>query len=236
MAPEKPVAKDVLDKIRQRQEAIVQRVIDGTLNAEAVYGNLQSILDSRPTDSQMGDLRVAQAWKLQNAGWAAALGYTSFDDYLTSIPLVPKWPSSWEQRFDRTILVDARIPITRACELLSVTFLGDDETLVDFQPEKAQQGVYWIRCQDGRKNHDLSVRDVRRAWPDDEMGLTAAEGLALYLQDPLVLTNHFLVLPGSVLRRRGLVSFLRSMDENALLDWLLSGHAEAQYGAASRGC
>lgn len=181
------------------------------------------------------DPRAAQARKLYDTGWGKELGYSSFDSYLESIPPVPSWPADWEDRFDRTVLVDERLPLKKMCELLQVHFLGDDETFVDFSPEKGKKDVYWIRCQDGRKYHDQSVRQFRRSAPAFETGMTVHEGFALLVQDRKVLDDHVLFLPGSVLRRRGLVAFLRPWEQGLLLDWVWSSHNDPQYGPGSRG-
>lgn len=224
-----------LDRIRRSQNEVLQRIAEGALDAEIVSEILQRIVEGRPVDFQFEDLRTTQSWRLYSAGWGHELGYPSFQDYLATIPLVPDWSAEWRTHFDRTILVDARLPLTKMCKILRVDILGDDETFVDFAPEKAKKGVYWIRCQDGRKNHNRSVRECWREFAPDEVGLSAAEGLCLFLQERGVLEDHFLVLPGSVLRRRGLNAFLRPLETGVTLDWIWSGHSDAKFGAASRG-
>lgn len=191
---------------------------------------------ARPlTEKERQELRSAAAFKLYDAGWGRELGFNSFEDYLGTIPPVPDFPAGWRGRFDRTVLVDARLPLKKMCGLLEIEFLGDEDTWVDYVPEKTKHDVYWIRCQDGRKNHGRNVRDCRKAFAAYEVGLTAIEGIALFAQDRSVLDDHFPELPGSVLRRRGLVAFLRLWKEGPSIDWIPSGHTDPRFGAASRG-
>lgn len=226
---------EYLEKIRQRQEEVLRRVEEGAIDGAIVAEILQRVVEGRPVDFQLEDRRTTQAWRLYDAGWGRELGQPSFQDYLATIPLVPDWPADWHEQFDRVILVDARLPLTKMCELLHVDILGDDETFVDFHPEHALQGVYWMRCQDGRKYHNVSIRQCWKKFGPNEVGLTAAEGLCLFLQERGVLEDHFPVLPGSVLRRRGFSAFLRPLESGPSLDWIWSGHADAKFGAASRG-
>lgn len=226
---------DILAEIQQKQQIILERLKEGTLDAAMVLESLQGIIEAIPLDFSFKDQRSAQAWKLYYAGWGAELDYGSFKDYLATVPPVPDWPAKWKKTFDRTVLVDARLPLRRMCELCGIDYLGDDDTWVDFIPEKARQGVYWMNCQAGDKKRGQNVRDCRKAFASFETGLSAVEGIALFLQERSILEDYFLVLPGSVLRRRGLVAFLRRGEKGPGLDWIPGGHAGPDFGIASRG-
>jgi len=164
------------------------------------------------------DPRVVQAKQLwDRALFGHAQGFNSFKDYLATIPEIPTFPESYADRFPLLVLVDARLPVVRQCPLLGVNFSGDDQTFVDYERKTAKTGkVYWIRAQDGRKNNGKSAHACREAFGDDEVGLSALEGLAIYAQNPDDLKGRAMELPGSV--RRG-----RSNDRTAFLTWIDAG-------------
>lgn len=143
----------------------------------------------------MDDIRETQARNLFQLGWGAIIGFARFDDYLASIPEVPSW--SEDKRFDRIVLVDVRIPLSEACRCAGLHSFQHDPRFEE--PARAHMpAVYWMRCQDGRRYRGLKLGEVR--YRRDERGMMAAEGVALYAQDPRVLIQHNIDLPGSSVR------------------------------------
>lgn len=145
------------------------------------------------------DVRSKQAAVLFGKGWSEWLGYTSFVEYLSSIPDVPPWFE--DPRFDRVKLVDARIPLldaARCAGLICRSANYDEYHVLPMLP-----AVYWIHCQDGRRHHGKKFGDIRYSFRDGERGMRAIEGVALYAQDPTVLTSHLVELPLSFYREYG---------------------------------
>ncbi|TAK04957.1 hypothetical protein EPO33_03085 [Patescibacteria group bacterium] len=144
------------------------------------------------------DLRATRAKAFWDKGWGRELGIDSFEAYLATIPELPVWPEAWKERFDRVILVDQRLPLTKCCALAGLKFDGSDATFVDHESIPTRPAVYWLNCQDGRRNRGKAPFACRDAFPEDERGLTAIEGVALYVHVPKVISGHYVDLVGSV--------------------------------------
>jgi len=200
-------------------------------------------LISRLTSGGMGarteDVRAVQAKVLWDKGWGKELGYGTFSDYLATIPEAPPFPEKYDERFPILTLVDARPGIGTSCDLAWVGH-GDDTDYADFESaESRDRKVYWIRCQDGQRNHGRNVLDCRRSFATDERGLTPTEGVALFAQRPQAIDagTHSMDLPGcSDPETDGLIP-------NLCEDWNLRPHIFWRYaelhlkdhGSASRG-
>ncbi|MFH1099219.1 MAG: hypothetical protein V1723_04885 [Candidatus Uhrbacteria bacterium] len=190
---------------------------------------------------------LAQAKTLWDKGWAAAMldddgnpRYRIFADYLATIPEIPVFPDGYNARFPRLILVDQRIVLTKACQLLGVKYDGNDQAFVPHDPAQAvTTSVYWMRCQDGRIHQNRKPADCRTEFAahGDEVGLSAFEGLSLYAQHPEVIDGHFVDLPGSFRTDdRGDCAYLRRWGVGVVrLVWSWGDDANPSYGSASRG-
>ena len=181
------------------------------------------------------DPRQAQAKRLWDKGFGREQGFDMFDAYLATIPVVPEAFKA-DERFPELVLVDARLPITKACELLGVDFSGDNQTYVDFDPKQAKSNkVYWILCQDGRKNYGKSVKSCRQSFAADEVGLSAYQGLAIFAQNPEGLKGRAMDLPGSVRRDgRDDAAFLVCFFDRPRLSWCFDDDEDPVYGTGSR--
>lgn len=192
-------------------------------------------LTSGGIGSKSDDPRVAQAKRLWDKGFGAALDIDSFESYLSTIFEIPEELKAHDERFPHLVLVDARLGLTRSCQLAGLEYAGDDETFEDFDPKqgKPMGRAYWMRCQDGRKNRKKSIKTCRENFTADEHGLTAMEGVALYVQHPEVIKSHYLDLPGSVYRGlRNAASGLGYWNGDLKLCW--GGEASPRCGSASR--
>lgn len=185
-------------------------------------------------DMSTRNARRTQAQVLWDKGWGNALHFKTFEGYLKTIPPVPKWPAGWEERFDRLLLVDARVPLAKAAKLAKFWGPDDKEKPDDTHHyTEALPEVYWLRCQDGRRHRGQSAQDASEGFLRDERGLMAIEGIALYLQDPSVVTRHSMFL--SCTTTGGFQQFVASLGGKEGLDikdWEFSG---AAMGCASCG-
>lgn len=161
-------------------------------------------------------------------------------DAMEPIPSLPDWPETWGDSFDRDVLVDGRIVekigLSELCRLVGLTYNGDDKTSVSFDKKQQRTGIRWMRCQAGHKNHNRKPMDCRTSFQRFEVGMDAGEGLAVYVQDPAVINDHILDLPGSVRAGdRDSCACLGYWSDSPELGWSFDGNAHPGYGSASRG-
>ncbi|MBI4434211.1 hypothetical protein HY635_00085 [Candidatus Uhrbacteria bacterium] len=191
---------------------------------------------------------LTQVKVLWDKGWATKMldedgkpRYRTFADYLASIPDLPTFPDTYDVRFPHLVLVDQRVQVVEACQMLGVQFSGDNSTFVPYDTTKSITAlVYWIRIQDGKlhRGHKPSVCRTEFAQHGDEVGLEAHEGLALYAQSPdLLEINTAMDLTGSVhADNRGFSAFLeRWAGDDMRLDWRWCDDPCPVFGSASRG-
>lgn len=193
------------------------------------------------------DVRIRQAVRF----WDIGVGYlklsqrecfSTFEAYLATIPHVPAELLQQDEDFPLLVLVEPRVGLRRLCELGEIEFSGDDNTLVAYDERHREfVGPTWIRVQDGRKNRGCAVRDCRTSFAQDEIGLTALQGVCTYLQHPQSVADadredgHVMDLSGSVRRaHRDLAAFLKAWKSRAKLHWHFHGYAYPKYGSASR--
>ena len=135
--------------------------------------------------TKVNDIRVEQAKNLWDKGFGREQGYKSFEDYLLSIPYIPKDLVVDDDNFPNLVLVDARLGIEQTCKLLRVDpYSVSDEDSISYREENQDERVYWMRAQSGWRNRRTNYagakcfRDFERSQSED--GLTANEALALY--------------------------------------------------------
>jgi len=141
--------------------------------------------------------RIAQAKTLWNKGFGRA--FDSFDAYLATIPDVPEELRPHDERFQYLILVDARLGLKKSCELAGGKSHEDEQSLRHFGPARTSE-VYWMRCLSGRCNRGKSARRCYIRCSEEcpgGMGLTAIEGVALYIQNPDVIEGYYINLIAS---------------------------------------
>ena len=179
---------------------------------------------------------------LWDKGWGQRLNKETFAQYLLDIPEIPTFPADYDARFPHLVLVDQRIQVVEACQMLNVSFDGDVNTFVPHDEAKSVKAlVYWMRAQDGKlhRNHKPSVCRTEFASHGDEVGLEAHEGLALYAQSPLdfLEIDSVMDLPGSVLAgaRDSCACLERWAGDDVELNWNWHGDPHPRFGSASRG-
>jgi hypothetical protein len=182
---------DQINKLREIERARMKRGEPGLrTEIQALIMRLQS----GGVGTKSDDPRITQAKRLWDKGFGEKL-----DSFLASIPEIPETLKPHDERFPLLVLVVARLGITKSCRLAGLKYNGATPPFEDFDPKKARTAqVYWMRCQDGRRNRGKSVKACRDSFAKDELGLTTMEGVALYVQNPEVIREHYLDLPSSV--------------------------------------
>lgn len=200
--------------------ADVRAVIDASVDGG-------SILDT-------ADPRFVQARNLWDAGWGKELGYQTFADYLASVPSAPLELTEVDAQFPYLILVDARVSVVAACQLLGIAPKGNDATpRMKHLHEKGD--VYWMRCQQGLRYTTMSVAEAERNFASGEIGLTAVEGIALAVQMPRILQTRYVDLPRST--HEGFdnsSACLGTWNGRCELRWRWNDHADDRCRVATR--
>lgn len=185
------------------------------------------------------DPRVFQAKVLWDKGFGRELGIDSFDAYLATIPETSERPPV--DYLNKLILVDRRVDLVDACRLVGLKYNGSDTTFAPFDPKSAHKhgDVYWMWCQDGRRNRNKKLSVCRAEFAKGEVGLDEFEFTALYAQDPAVIGGgenlYFLDLPGAVHADfSGFVACGGCWSSEPELYWLWFDHANSLCGSASR--
>lgn len=199
---------------------------------------LISRLTSGGVAGKSGDSREVHAKRLWDLGVGKELGFENYGAWLQSLPPVPERPQ--DEQLSILVLVPDRskIGIVKSCQLLGVAFSGSDETFADAQPDKALSGTYWIWCQDGGEYRSKKPKDCRdKLFPqENQVALTAHEGLWIYAVDGSVLTRHYIDLPGSVhAGSRDGIACLELSGGEPELRWARVGFVHGHFGSASRG-
>ena len=189
------------------------------------------------------DIRLAQAQRYRHLGVDTSLGFTSFEDYLASIPEIPAALLADDPEFSLLVLVETRLGLKKLCDLGDIAFNGGgDDTFIAYDDRHCELTVpTWIRVQDGRRNRNRSGRDYRKTFGQGELGLTALQGVCAYLQHPQVVSEasqngaHTMNLLGSVYRGdRADAACLGLWSDRPELIWDFDGYAYWHYGPASR--
>lgn len=186
--------------------------------------------------------RNIEAKRFWDIGVGRELGLSSFEAYLATIPQAPAELVLDDADYPLLVLVEPRVGLKRLCSLGGIEFSGDGETFVQYDQwhhEFVQPS--WIRVQDGRKNRNRAARNCRVTFAEDELGLTALQGVCTYLHHPDAVTDtdredgHAMSLSGSVHRDNHVrVASLKLWRGGAKLRWDFDGHAVPKYGSASR--
>jgi hypothetical protein len=187
-------------------------------------------------------IRTAQAKRYWELKVGREIGYKRFEDYFASIPEVPEELHADDASFPLLVLIETRISLKRICEFDNIAFNGDDKTFVAHDRRHAEfKQPTWIRIQDGRKNRNRAVSECRKTFTKQELGLTALQGVCVYLQHPTVVSEytkdgaHVMDLSGSVHREsRGYVACLYVDEGRAKLFWHWHDGANSKFGSASR--
>jgi hypothetical protein len=205
-------------------EELIRRLTDG-----GVAGNTKGI-------------RVAQAKRYWDLGVGREFCFASFSDYLGLIPEVPEPLNCVDAAFPILLLVEPRLGLKELCDLAGVGFDGNNRTFVAYDRHHYEFSVpTWIRVQDGWHYRNRAVRDCRKSFGQGEVGLTALQGVCLYVQHPELWVDlngsesHALDLAGSVLRDlRDSAAYLSMQVGQPKLNGSFDDDASSEYGSASR--
>lgn len=227
-----------ITKLRQIERARMKRGLSGLrMELQELILRLQSDgVAGKSVAGKSKDPRETQAKWLWDKGWGRELGFDSFGDYLATISGVPEKLTAGDERFPELVLVDTRVGVTMACELLGVDYNGIDETFVNHDNAIARtEKVYWMRTHDGKRNRGKSVRTCRSEFAKNEFGLTVHEGLALFAQRSELFRDWGMDLPSSVLcERRENAASLHWFNWCPRLGWCWGGRVGSNNGSASR--
>jgi len=144
----------------------------------------------------------AQASRLADL-FASPLG-RSRDEYMEGLPRFSEQPYGCRGRFEIQLLVQTptrKLDLVRMLALTGVTNYLEPKNVKDWQEDSGKfrtpdaPYVTWVN--DGSKNLNRSVQDVRNNLASDERGGTVFDGLALFIQKPNILKAQYLDLPGS---------------------------------------
>lgn len=130
----------------------------------------------------------------------------SRDQYMDGLPRFSSQPKSYRGRFDTPLLVQTssdKLTLARMLEVAGIVnylFTEVKGWQIDPAKFKTPEGPYATWLHDGLRNLDKSIKDVRAGLVSDERGGTIYDGVALVIQNPDILKDCFLDLPGSQYR------------------------------------
>lgn len=192
---------------------------------------------------------LAQTKVLWDKGWGTALKFESLKAYRDSVRElageIPERPPV--DYLNKLVLVDRRVQLVDGCRMAGLKFDGLNETFVPYDAKVAKKhgDVYWMWCQDGRRNRNKKPSVCRKEFivaaggVSREVGLDEFEFVAIYAQEPTVIGTkenpHYMDLPGAV--RADDSDFIACGGDwrgEPELSWGWVGAADPQFGSASR--
>lgn len=111
-------------------------------------------------------------------------------------------PEAYKGRFDTLTLVQTpvarKLPLSRIVEIAGIDKYFDVSTIKNWSKSKFQQPVvpYATWLHDGLPNLGRKVIDVRNTLEADSRGGKTIDGVSRFIQNPNVLDDHFIDLPG----------------------------------------
>ena len=122
-------------------------------------------------------------------------------EYSDSLPKFEPQPESFKGRLNTPVLAETRISAKRQSELAGIQYFLDGLNVKDWDKDpkkyKTPNSPYAVWTDEGARNMNRKVRDVRKKLAPDERGGTEFDGIALYIVKPQVLKTRFLDLPGT---------------------------------------
>lgn len=144
-----------------------------------------------------------QAQGLIKLGFYSELGLTE-EKYLESLPKFTPQPESFKGRLNTPVLVETRISPKRQSKLAGIQYVLDGLNVKNWDKDpkkyKTPDSPYTVWMDEGARNMNRKVQDVRRNLVSDERGGTELDGIALYIAKPNILQTRFLDLPGTSVR------------------------------------
>jgi len=201
-------------------------------------------LESGGVAGKSNDVRETQAKRLWDLGYGKwlmenrpALGITSFETYLATIPAVPAGLVEHDDFLPLLTLDDPRVPRTVRARLAGVKhaeFGYADDTLAPFDARhETGNQPYWFRAHDGRVNNGKKPSECRALCTGNLLAGTADVLIALFTQHTNVVKEgeHIMDGPGSVHREtRTDCAYLGVWDGSPELVGHHGGDADSFYG------
>ena len=148
--------------------------------------------------------------------------------------LVVPQPEEFRGKLNSPVAVFGQIPIKDQCERAGIDyFLGGlnvNDWPDDPQNYQTPNALYLAWTDEGARNMDRKVKDVRRELAPDERGGTQFDGVALYIVKPNVLQTRFLDLPRTTVGPV-LAAFLDLWGGRPRLDCSRVGDAGPRFGS-----
>jgi hypothetical protein len=208
-------------------EDVAQRIIERRFAFKNYYPN-ECLFKARTVWMKLGERVFGVSFEQ----------YLNGTDNLEAIPALPDWPASHVTVFDRDVLVDGRViervGLRETCRLVGVLYNGRNDTFVAYDQARAKTGVRWMHAQTGRKNRNRAPADCRKSFVDVEVGMDVNEGVFAYVDDPFVVNDHHMDLPGSVHHIGQGTPYIGDFDDGPELRWNFGASADPRYGSASR--
>ncbi|MBI4276275.1 hypothetical protein HY629_00335 [Candidatus Uhrbacteria bacterium] len=243
----KKISRAEVKDVQGLMEKLAAVVASGELPPEEMQKNKEREL-LRAEGRRQARTLWAKGWgdaiRVPVAGFANKTlpRYNTFEEYVQSIPEPPPQPEQWKGRFDRLVLVDERISVLEACEELGLAFAGAQRRFKTVSAAKPESGVRWMWCNDGKENQSRTPMQLRLSCPKDQTYLTVFEGIALYAQDPTLITDVYAInlvgsnewdYPTGILR----IALSKREKKNPMLLQVTDGlfSPEPSVGAPSRG-
>lgn len=170
-------------------------------------------------------------------GFHTELGLSA-EEYLASLPKFEPQPEAFAGRFDMPVLVETRIAPQCQAELGGLNYYLKGLNVHDWKDDpkgyKTPDAPYATWMQDGKKNLNINVHDVRNNLAADERGATEYDGIALWITNPSVLNDHSIDLPGTQVGS-GYAPYLRQWNGRPWVSDRYVDGANSRFGSASCG-
>lgn len=191
--------------LQRLNQCLIRWAYDCALNKPmAISGKEIAEKLIKPEISALEKEWLRQARRLMAFGFRKELRMTE-KQYLDSLPKFTPQPENFKGRLDTPILVETRIDISRQCMLARIHYPLNSEGIIrqdwihDPQGYQTPNFPYVMWTDEGKRNMNRKVEDVRKELADDERGGTEFDGVALYLVKPDILERHSIYLPGTTI-------------------------------------
>ena len=181
---------------KQRKELVVKMkklIEDSGVSKDELPGIIEEAQKKRPTPKQV---KAKQVKTFIDLGYPEAMGISEkkFKD-LVSIP--EDKPGALLVISSKAVSIFAQLNLVDIYAYLDLAELKD--VVETSELETSEQSIYWIYdVEDGTKMLGKSPENCRRIFKEqNRRGLTVAEAIALIVQNPEILENHYIDISGS---------------------------------------
>lgn len=225
---------------RQKGNKAAVKIAEGLLEQFGDVSVPTSKTSEKGTETPFLDLEAEwtrQSQRFIELGFPTELGLSD-SVYLESLPRFTSQPEQFKERFDIPVVVETRIPVIRQSKLAGVNYFLKGLEVKDWKKDprkyKTPDDPYTTWMQDGKKNLNITVKNVRNYFAKDERGATEFDGIALYITHPEIIKDHGIDLPGTLVGSDR-APYLRLWDGGAELRCSHVDLADPDFGSASCG-